>query len=312
MSQTAASPGDGGEMLDGPTCHFGTRETDGVFDASHLALGTSQICRDAALWKHGDWAYAPRMTQTRTYYAPDADFDALRAAVAAHPALRLGDVHAVRAFMRLHVFAVWDFMSLVTRLETLLVPPSFPWRPHPAPEVSRFVRELVTGETVDVLPDGRVLSHFELYRQAMSEVDADAGPIDRFLGALRDGFTWEASLRAADVPPAAAAFVTETLTVAERNRADEVAAALLLGREEPIPAMFQSALASLPEDTAPSLRLYLERHIELDSGAHVAWAGRLLEHLVGQDPDAWTRVYAIGARALKARLALYDAICASP
>lgn len=250
------------------------------------------------------------MNEVHTRYVPHR-FEALRAAVTEHPALLLSDLHAVRNFMRLHVFAVWDFMSLVTRLEAVLAPRSFPWLPVPEPELRRFVRELVTGETLDALPDGRVFSHFELYRKAMSEVDADVGPIDRFLGALRDGFAWEHALHMAAVPAAAAAFVTETLKVAESSRADDIAAALLLGREEPIPAMFQSALTSLPEGAAPSLRLYLKRHVELDSGSHLQWAGTLLERLVGREADAWARVYAVGAGALKARLKLYDAIYAT-
>jgi Protein of unknown function (DUF3050) len=54
----------------------------------------------------------------------------LRNALLNHPIyMEVNSLSRLRAFMELHVFAVWEFMSLVKRLQSELTSNSLPWTP---------------------------------------------------------------------------------------------------------------------------------------------------------------------------------------
>src|SRR5229473_8173075 len=91
----------------------------------------------------------------------------LKAALLTHPVYheidRLG---ALRLFMEHHVFAVWDFMSLLKALQARLCCVGVPWLPAADPQATRFINEIVLAEESDEDGQGRFLSHFELYLRA--------------------------------------------------------------------------------------------------------------------------------------------------
>ena len=90
----------------------------------------------------------------------------------------------LRRFMEFHVYAVWDFQSLLKAVQQRLTCTSVPWLPTPDPEARRLINEIVLDEESDALPDGGYASHFEMYLDAMRAAGADTEPVERLLKLL--------------------------------------------------------------------------------------------------------------------------------
>lgn len=227
---------------------------------------------------------------------------------------RLRTVEDLTRFMEHHVFAVWDFMSLLKALQARLTCLTVPWRPVGDGELRRLVNEIVLGEESDRLSGGGVASHFELYLRAMVEAGADTGRIERFLGLLAEGRSVEAALEQADAPMAVRRFVGHTFGVIGGGSAHEIAAAFTYGREDLIPQMFTRLVHGLerqfPQRLA-TLRCYLDRHIELDGDQHGAMGMRMVQSLCDGSPERQQEAIRAAVAALQARLTLWDAIADS-
>jgi len=232
----------------------------------------------------------------------------------AHPLYaRLVSLDDVRVFMRAHVFAVWDFMSLLKRLQRDLTCVTVPWVPVGDAEVRFLINEIVCGEESDVDPRGGHIAHFDLYLRAMREAEAGTGAIDAALASVRAGGTTSAALLSAGVPAGSAAFSGATFALAAQGKSHEVAAAFTFGREDLIPDMFTALVSRLSREHPGKLdtfRYYLERHIEVDGGHHGAISLRMVERLCGDDPRKWEEAAAAAVAAIEARIALWDAILA--
>ena len=233
----------------------------------------------------------------------------LRERLRAHPIYAsVHDLAAARTFMEAHVFAVWDFMALLKRLQRDLTSTASPWRPVGDATVRRFVNELVLGEESDEHPAGGFTSHFELYLEAMSEAGCDTRAI-RAVVEARDPL---AAMRAHGVPAFVVDFVAYDLELAQTGATHEVAAAFTFGREELIPAMFrQLTRAAAGEPRLHLFTAYLERHVVLDGDVHAPMAASLLALQCGDDAAKWADVERVAARALTQRLALWDGLRAS-
>ncbi len=247
----------------------------------------------------------------------DAEFiGALRARLDRHPIYEaLRSVEDLRVFMSHHVYSVWDFMSLVKYLQQAVAPSRWPWQPGADPTVQRFINELVLEEETDEAgPEhpGEFSSHFELYLSAMREIGADTVAPSRFVAiAARDGIA--AALASGAAPRPAAEFTRSTFEFIGTDRPHVVAAALALGREHVIPAMFRAFLSRMgvTEQQAPVFHYYLHRHIHLDEDFHAPLSLRLLQGLCGDDPARNAEARKAGERAVEARLALWDGVCAA-
>lgn len=95
-----------------------------------------------------------------------------------------------RIFMENHIFAVWDFMSLVKRLQNDLTCTTIPWVPFKDPKSAHFINQIVLGEECDDFGThdaNSALSHFELYIKSMNDIEADTKPINYFMQQMKNG-----------------------------------------------------------------------------------------------------------------------------
>ena len=232
----------------------------------------------------------------------------LQTRLASHPLYgSIRTLGGLRLFMQSHVFAVWDFMSLLKSLQRALTCIDVPWRPTADSESRRLINEIVLGEESD-LYEGRSLSHYELYLQAMQSCGVHAVSVEAMLQALTAGTPLEHALTHA--PAEAATFVRSTFAVIATRSTHRIAAAFTFGREDLIPDMFSAFVrkldAQLPGQIAP-FRYYLERHIEMDGDEHGPMSMQMIRQLCST-PRHWAEALDSARVALEARLALWDGI----
>lgn len=239
----------------------------------------------------------------------------LRARLFAHEIYTAVDsLPRLHAFMQQHVFAVWDFMSLLKALQRRLTCVDVPWLPTSHGKAARLVNEIVLGEESDADGEGGYCSHFTLYLAAMHETGAATQPITRFLERLEAGTSPNEALSQAEVPSAARRFTTATLEVACRGSLVAVAAAFTLGREDLVPEMFRRIVSTLAEQPRAGLTrfsYYLDRHIEVDSGEHGPMALEMLAMLCGDDDAKWREAETAAAAAIAERITLWDGVLAA-
>ena len=232
-----------------------------------------------------------------------------RERVLTHPMYaRLNTRAAIVAFMEHHVFAVWDFMSLLKSLQRALTCVTLPWTPSSGTGSRRLINEIVLVEESDAY-DGGYLSHFEIYIRAMREAGADAGCIDRFIELLRAGRTVPAALEEALVPAPSARFVNTTWRIVEHAPIHCQAAAFAFSREDLIPEMFQQVIAVRAEGHAFDIFVeYLARHIQVDGEEHTPMAMQMLAQLCKNDEAKWKECIDTVNAALDARARLWDGV----
>jgi hypothetical protein len=237
--------------------------------------------------------------------------DAVRREVLEHPIYtRLKTIQDVNTFTENHVFAVWDFMSLLKRLQQELTCVEVPWVPRGSEVSRRLINDIVLVEESDEL-DGGFISHFELYVRGMEQAGADVKPINQFLNSVRNGAGVLDALASSPVPPAAAEFVRTTWGIVEKAPTHALAAAFAFGREDLIPAMFEQVIKI--DDAGGRLatfRDYLARHIEVDGEEHTPMAMAMLAEACGDDKAKWNQCAQTVSDTLRARAALWDGILA--
>jgi len=219
-------------------------------------------------------------------------------------------VEDLRIFMKYHVYAVWDFMSLLKALQTNLTCTTFPWYPVGTPDTRFLINEIVVGEESDVDMNNIRKSHFEIYIDAMNQVDADYKGIMQFIEQLKKGSDFPTAYAVSEVPDAARKFVDHTFAIIHSGEVHSMAAAFTFGREDLIPGMFMSMVNDLHDhnpNTISIFKYYLERHIEVDGDHHSHLAIAMTEQLCGEDDAKWKAATDASIAALKSRISLWDA-----
>ena len=240
---------------------------------------------------------------------------ALRAKLNTHPLYQaIQTLDDLRIFMENHVYAVWDFMSLLKYLQLTLAPTTVPWKPTSNPSTRFLINQIVLGEESDEgLPDEHgnptYASHFELYCDAMREVNADPSLAIHFSNtALEQGIDTALSLN--PVPAPASRFMRSTFDFIATDKPHVVGAAFALGREQIIPEMFRAFLRkmNITQREAPAFLYYLDRHIHLDEDFHAPLALKMINELIGNDPGRLREAEDAAIAAVEARIVLWDGV----
>ncbi|MFT3794993.1 DUF3050 domain-containing protein [Flavobacterium sp.] len=221
-------------------------------------------------------------------------------------------IEDLNCFLENHVFAVWDFMSLLKALQQKLTCTTTPWFATKDSETRYLINEIVLAEESDLALDGRRLSHFEMYLEAMKDSGADTAIIENFIAEVFSLQNIFVAIRKSNLHPDVKAFLDFTFRVIEEGKPHQIAAAFTFGREDLIPAMFTEILQNFqhnfPETDLSKLIYYFERHIALDADEHGPMAMQMIEKLCGTDEKKWREVEAVAVEALQKRIWLWNAI----
>lgn len=224
---------------------------------------------------------------------------------------RMISTQNVATFMEHHVWAVWDFMSLLKALQQHLTCTTTPWVPVGDAETRFLINEIVVGEESDVNRHGVRTSHFEMYLAAMRETGGSTTAIEAFVELIRNGADVASAMKQVGAPQASQDFVSFTMSVIAGGRPHEIASVFTFGREEIIPTMFLGILDTLERNEGSrydDLRYYLERHVEVDGGHHGPLAERMVDLLCEGNPERYDEAAVAAQQALRHRVALWDAV----
>ena len=215
----------------------------------------------------------------------------------------------LQIFMQYHIFAVWDFMSLLKSLQNNLTCTSVPWFPVGSGETRHLINEIVAGEESDHDNKGGKKSHFELYLDAMNQCGADINQIEIFIKELKSSKDLQQAFDAANVPKEVEEFVNYTFEIIDTKKSHLQSAVFTFGREDLIPAMFHSIVDELHQKFPENISIfkyYLDRHIEVDGGQHSHLSLQMTSNLCGTDQDNWDEALQATVAALKMRIQLWD------
>lgn len=240
------------------------------------------------------------------------NIEPVRNTLLAHPVYsQIQDLHGLQRFSETHVFAVWDFMSLLKSLQIGLTSVTLPWVPVGNADTRYLINEIVLGEESDVDEAGNRISHFELYLKAMQQMGASTNVIETIIDQINTGIKVQDAIEGAQLPKQVKDFLKFTFDISFNAPLHVKAAVFTFGREDLIPSMFMKILDKIYVDAPDKVSIfkyYIERHIEIDGDHHSHLALDMVSRLCGSDASKWEEATVASVRALALRIGLWDAI----
>ncbi|KQC34453.1 heme oxygenase [Nonlabens sp. YIK11] len=218
----------------------------------------------------------------------------------------------LQTFMKSHVYAVWDFMSLLKALQQQLTCTTLPWRPVGDTQLRYLINEIVLAEETDEDMNGHRLSHYEMYLDAMQAAGITTEKVENQISNWKSVDQVLEVTATDELPAHVSQFLNNTFTVIKRGKAHEIAAAFTYGREDLIPEMFTEIIAGLEKSEVAidlsKIKYYFDRHIELDGDEHGPMAHKMVALLCGDDETKWKEATTVSQQALESRYELFSGI----
>lgn len=224
---------------------------------------------------------------------------------------KINSFEGLKSFSEVHIYAVWDFMSLLKSLQNGLTCISLPWKPVGTADIRYLINEIVLGEESDVDQHGQRTSHFELYKKAMVEMGANTSEIDKLIANCSDSDSIFDAIEKQNIHPNIKEFLSYTFEIALNAPLHVKAAVFTFGREDLIPDMFLGILNSLKPSEGYSMdtfKYYIERHIEIDGDHHSLLAYQMVDILCGDDTNKWNEALEASKISLQKRIGLWNVL----
>ena len=218
----------------------------------------------------------------------------------------LKDVESLSCFMSYHVYAVWDFMNLLSYMQSIYTSVSVPWLPPKYPKIARLINEIKLEEESDII-NGNVTSHFDFYMLAMKNIGVNLNSIEWFMTEIEKG-NYKTLLTNTALPKGIQSFLLQTKKAIENGPAT-AAASFTFGRETIIPKMFLKILDNVTlTSELDEFKTYIERHIELDGEEHGELSRQLVTEICGDNQRLWQTAAESAKCAIHARIDFYSMI----
>ena len=218
----------------------------------------------------------------------------------------------LQVFTENHVYAVWDFMSLLKALQIKLTCTKTPWVPNSNSQTAYLINEIVLAEETDINQAGERKSHYELYLDAMVDIGAQIEFPTKTIEKIASSENIFKSIDELQIHENIKEFLKFTFSIIEEGKPHKIAAIFTFGRENLIPNMFNEILRefekNITDKDISKLIYYFERHIELDEDEHGPMALEMVSMLAENDPKKWNEIESISIQALEKRILLWDAI----
>ena len=219
-------------------------------------------------------------------------------------------IEDLKIFTNAHVYAVWDFMSLLKFLQINLTSISVPWYPSNNTSTAKLINEIVAGEETDENEQGKPMSHFEMYLDSIESFGVKTDLILNNINSLSSLNTINNDIEKLEIKDYIKDFLKFTFSVINKGKIHEVAAVFTFGREDLIPDMFMPLLEGInsKNNELNKLIYYFKRHIEVDGDMHGPMAMKMLSFLCGDDKVKINESIKASEDALRVRIALWDGI----
>ena len=232
----------------------------------------------------------------------------LRDQLREHPLyISIREKEDLQIFMEGHVFAVWDFASLINGLRSRLT--------HLG-DHSGLDNQSLLALLEAIINRGsegadKPFGLFSDYREAMQRAGAGTFEIDDLVNRVRTGTPPERAILDSKLPGYVVQFLDHTFSILRESNPVVMAATFAFGRGGLIPDIFSRLIDKRigeGDDSLSGLQAYFDGYIEVGSTENAPLIARLITHLCGDDLNAWSECLRAADDALRARIALWNGI----